>query len=105
MPDVIDVHGVRWTVRRRLWPFRYSPLRGTTMSGDTVYGLIQLAVALPLLLVWPFWAAGRLFGGSWPIEVANQGKRVHSERVRGWAASARRVDEIAAGLRDGRGVS
>jgi hypothetical protein len=75
------------------------------MSGDSAYGLVELAVAVPLLLAWPFWAVGRLLGGAWLIEVGHQGKQVYSERIRGWAASGRRVGQISADLRAGRGVS
>lgn len=105
MPTVRDAHGVRWAVYRRLWPLGDSPVRGTSMSGDSLYGLVQLVAALPGLIVWPFWVLTKLFGAPWTVVVAAANTPRHEERIRGWSASGRRVAEIAESLRRGGGVS
>jgi hypothetical protein len=75
------------------------------MSGDSFYGLVQLVIALPFLLVWPFWVLTRLFGAPWTVVVAGANAPRHEAKVRGWAASGRRIAEIAESLRGGGGVS
>ena len=95
MPQWHDATGVRWHVYRRWWPFNNSVIRSTTMSGDSAYGLVQLIIALPFLLVWPFWVLTRLCGAPWTVVVARAGVQVHSERVRGWTASGLRIAELA----------
>ena len=105
MPTFHDSHGVQWAVSRRWWPFRFGLLRGPTMSGDGMYGLVQLVIALPFLLVWPVWLVTRLCGAPWTIVVVRAGRQVHAERVAGWAASGRRITEIVASVQADGGVS
>jgi hypothetical protein len=105
MPTFQDSQGVRWSVSRRWWPFRFGLLRGPTMTGDGMYGLVQLVIAVPFLLVWPGWLLTRLFGAPWTIVVGRAGRQVHAERVGGWAASGRRITEIVASVQGGGGVS
>lgn len=96
VPAVTDPTGTQWSIHRRWWPFRSGFPGGPTMSGDAAYGLVQLLVTLPFLLAWPIWLLSRIAGGPWTVVVGRAGRQVHVERVRGWAASGRRITELEA---------
>ena len=56
---------------------------------------IGLVLALPLLILWPFWLLAKVFGAKWTIIVDRGGAEVHRELVRGWSASEARMAELA----------
>ena len=77
------------TVRRK---WMYVP--DTVGDSDGVVGGIFAAVVLLLFLAWPFWFAAKFLGVPWTIVIERDGRGVGTERVRGWRASQRRMDEI-----------
>lgn len=77
------------TVRRK---WMYAP--DTVGDSDGVVGGIFVAVALLLFLAWPFWFAAKFLGVPWTIVIERDGREVGTERVRGWRASERRMEEI-----------
>ncbi|WKG06053.1 hypothetical protein [Mycolicibacterium sp. HK-90] len=86
---VTDPRGVGWTVRRK-W------MEGPTtiMDGDSLVDVILSVGQLLCLLAWPFWFAAKFLGVPWKIVVERENREVGTERVRGWRASTRRMDEI-----------
>ncbi|MBE7325965.1 hypothetical protein IEQ44_15050 [Nocardioides sp. Y6] len=93
-------------------------------SGDDLLGVLVLVVLvlllvpfvaaaflvalelLLLLLLLPFYVVARtLFGVSWEIEVRLRTGLVwpvvHTEKVHGWGASGRRINDLATAIRDG----
>lgn len=56
---------------------------------------------LPFVLAWPFWFLAKLCGVPWTVVVTRDGEKVHTERVRGWSASERRIEQLARDLRIG----
>ncbi|MGA5540744.1 hypothetical protein ACPCIR_02725 [Mycobacterium sp. NPDC051198] len=96
---VTDPHGVGWTVRRK---WMYVP--DTSGDSDGVVGAIFAIVWLLVLLAWPFWFAAKFLGVSWTIVIERAGREVGTERVRGWRASGRRIDQIRQSIL-GAGVS
>jgi hypothetical protein len=74
-------------------------------DSDGVVGAIFAVVVLLVLLAWPFWFVAKFLGVPWTIVIERAGREVGTERVRGWRASGRRMDEIrrsilAAGVSD-----
>ncbi|WP_418002136.1 hypothetical protein ACNO8X_18195 [Mycobacterium sp. PDNC021] len=97
MPVVKDPDGTQWRVRRRWWPY-----------SDTLDALdfalmdwLAVALALPFLLVWPFWLLAKLFGARWSIIVEREGVQAHRELVRWWGASEARIAELAQEIQQG----
>lgn len=97
MPELKDADGVRWRVRRRWMPLLdYLDMLNW---GTNWFGVLMFVVALPFLLAWPFWALGKLCGVPWQVVVTRDGDEVATEKVKGWRASGRRIEEIAHGIR------
>ncbi|WP_242638706.1 hypothetical protein [Mycolicibacterium sp. S2-37] len=97
MPQFKDAQGVRWSVRRRWMPL----LDYLNMAswGLNWFGVVMFVIALPFLIVWPFWFLAKFCGVPWKIVVTRDGEDVTVEKVKGWQASRRRVEEIARGIR------
>lgn len=97
MPAVRDPHGTQWTVRRRWWPFFgfFDVLDVANM------GWFGLLLALPLFVLWPFWLLTKFLGARWRIEIQRGDDEKQRELVRGWGASKRRINDIAASIADG----
>ncbi|OBF21940.1 hypothetical protein [Mycobacterium sp. ACS4331] len=97
MPKVTDADGVRWSVRRQWMPL----LEHLNMAslGTDWFGMLNFVVALPFILAWPFWLLAKLFGVPWRVLVKRDGEEVTVEKVAGWRASGRRIEEIAHGIR------
>jgi hypothetical protein len=95
--DVRDPNGAYWSVHRRWWPF------------PDVFDVIDLAflgwigavLALPFLLLWPFWLASKVLGARWAIIVEHDGAEADRELVRGWSASGARIAELARLIQQG----
>jgi len=68
-------------------------------SGTSVFGVVMFLLALPMLLCWPFWFVAKFCGAPWKVVTERDGEEVAREKVTGWRASGRRVNEIVAGLR------
>ncbi|MDF2823614.1 MAG: hypothetical protein K0R68_1022 [Mycobacterium sp.] len=68
--------------------------------GTSAFGVIMFLLALPVLLAWPFWLLAKLCGMPWKVVTEREGEEVGREKVKGWRASGRRIDEIVAGLRN-----
>ncbi|OBF32199.1 hypothetical protein A5719_04295 [Mycolicibacterium peregrinum] len=96
---VSDPHGVTWMVRRK---WMYAP--DTWGDSDGVVGAIFAIVSLLVLLAWPIWFAAKFLGVPWKIVIERAGREVGTERVRGWRASGRRIDQIRQSIL-GAGVS
>lgn len=99
MPVVTDPLGVQWSVHRELWPFP-SPL-GLLDNFDFFGAVIGLALALPFLILWPFWLLVKVLGVRWVVVVQRNDKEVRRELVRGWRRSEGRMAEIALELSQG----
>ena len=125
-----DERDAKWRVGRRWLPWRRrakvpdwgSGFDGATLGDDpisAIIGIVVLVLMLPvlllalvvgvefllLLLLLPLWVGVRvLFGLPWTVVVRRDGKVVHEEQVRGWRASASRIEAIGAQLRNGRGL-
>lgn len=96
MPTFTDAEGTRWSVRRHWMPlFDYLDM---ATWGVNWFGLVMFMIALPFLVVWPFWLLGKLCGVPWKIIVTRAGEVVAEEKVSGWRPSRRRIDEIVHGL-------
>ena len=91
MPTVTDPDGTEWRVRRRWWPF----WDVFDIVDIAFLDWIGLVLALPLLILWPFWLLAKVFGAKWTIIVDRGGAEVHRELVRGWSASEARMAELA----------
>lgn len=100
MAAVTDPNGTTWSVHRQWWPFP-----GVV---DLTFDVVELLLALPFLLLWPFWLATKALGGRWTIIVERAGEETGRERVRGWQRSQGRIAqlawEISQGARSGRFV-
>ncbi|OBB33109.1 hypothetical protein A5792_11880 [Mycolicibacterium peregrinum] len=57
-------------------------------------GAIFAIISLLVLLAWPFWFVAKFLGVPWKIVIERAGRELGTERVRGWRASARRMDQI-----------
>jgi hypothetical protein len=64
-----------------------------------VFSTLALLVAIPMLLVWPFWLLAKLCGVKWKVVTERDGTEVAVEKVKGYRASRRRIDEIVADVR------
>ena len=93
MAEIRDPHGTRWSVRRKWWPF----FDLSHLSFD----LVELALALPLLLLWPFWLLTKVLGARWVILIERDGHETGRELVRGWRRSQGRIAEIVLGIAQG----
>lgn len=87
-------------MRRRWWPF--------PGVFDLTFDLVGVLVALPFLVLWPFWLATKWLGARWTLVVERDGTEVSREQIRGWRRSQERIAqvalEIAQGARSGRFV-
>lgn len=107
-----------WRRRTRADALDWMPdFPGGDVDFDDDFGLVLVALlllpflvilafvvgeVLLLLLLLPFFVLARsVFGTPWVIEVTRKGKVVHIEAVEGWAASSKRVECLATGLRQG----
>ena len=88
MANVIDPHGVKWSVDRAWWIFDPSPTGATDLWG------IVLAILL-MVLLWPVSFIAHGLGLPWTIVIERDGQRVGKEKVRGWNESGHRIQEIA----------
>lgn len=87
---VTDRWGVVWTVRRK-----WMEAPDTWTDSDGIVGTILSVILFLCLLAWPCWFAAKFLGvSSWTILIERGGTEVGTERVRGWRASGRRMDEI-----------
>ena len=68
-------------------------------SGTSVFGVLMFVIALPVLLAWPVWFAAKLCGAPWKVVTERDGAEVGIEKVNGWRASGKRIDEILVELR------
>ncbi|MEU0496539.1 hypothetical protein [Mycobacterium sp. NPDC006124] len=87
-----DAEGVRWTVRRSWWPFGEG-----LWSSDDAGPLFWIAALYTVFVVigWPVWLVAKLTNLSpWTIKIRRRGKVVRSEKVKGLAASRRRMVEL-----------
>lgn len=100
MAVVVDPNGTPWSVHRVWWPFP-----GVV---DLTFDLFELVLALPFLVLWPFWVAAKWLGARWTIVVERDGQEVGRELVRGWSRSKGRIAalalEVSQGARSGRFV-
>jgi hypothetical protein len=94
MPEFRDADGVKWRVRRAQWPL----LGAMDMAswGSSTFGIVMFLLALPVLLAWPLWLLAKLCGMPWKVVTERDGEEVGREKVKGWRASGRRIDEIVA---------
>lgn len=92
----MEIGDASWTVRRK---WMTAPDVGT--DSDGIVGAFLTVILLLALLVWPFWFAAKFLGVPWTIVVEQRSKEVGTERVRGWRASQRRIDEIRRGIGSG----
>lgn len=96
-----DPNGTVWAITRRWWPFPGDAL-------DLTFGWFEFVLGALFAVLWPFWLLAKFCGVRWVITVERDGHQVGRELVRGWSASKRRIDEIAAqvtsGSRSGRFV-
>jgi hypothetical protein len=97
VPKLRDADGVRWSVRRDWMPLL--DLLNMASWGTNWFGMLNFVIALPFILAWPFWLLAKFLGVPWRVVVKRDGEEVTVEKVAGWRASARRIDEIAHGLR------
>ncbi|WP_139335368.1 hypothetical protein [Mycobacterium sp. GA-1841] len=84
-----DPRGVLWSVRRK-----WMSAPDTWTDSDGVIGAIFSIAMLLQLLAWPFWFLAKFLGAPWTIVIEQAGREVGTERVSGWRASRRRMDEI-----------
>ena len=88
MAKVRDLDGAGWTVRR--WWWRTLPWE----TGFATLDMVLLLIALPLMVMWPFWLMAKWLGVPWTIVVECDGVEVDRERVRGWRGSRQRISEL-----------
>jgi hypothetical protein len=98
VPEFRDADNVTWSVRRLWWPL-LGPL-DMASSGTSAFGVVMFLLALPMLLCWPFWFVAKFCGAPWKVVTERDGDEIAREKVTGWRASGRRVDEIVAEIRD-----
>lgn len=90
MKRVVDPEGVTWTVRR--WWWKTVPWE----TGFATLDMIIFLIVLPFMVMWPFWLLAKWCGVPWTVLVERDGTEISREPVRGWRASGRRIDELAA---------
>ncbi|MFG1929924.1 hypothetical protein ACGFK1_04625 [Mycobacterium sp. NPDC048908] len=93
MAVVLDPHGTAWSVHRVWWPFPGDLLDFTD--------LVEIAVGLVFVLLWPFWWLTKFLGARWVVVVERDGHEVARELVRGGRKAKGRINDIA--LQIGRG--
>jgi hypothetical protein len=98
VPEFRDADNVLYRVRRAWWPL-LGPL-DMASSGLSPFGVVMFVLALPVLLAWPVWFVLKLCGVPWKVVTERDGDEVAVEKVKGWRASGRRIDELVAELRD-----
>lgn len=86
MAEIRDPDGVQWLVDRK-WLKVFHEDEGFR---DTVIAEWWMW----RLMLWPFWFLAKLCGGRWQVVIERNGVVVKTERIRGWSASGRRIDEI-----------
>ena len=86
--EVTDPNGVRWRVRR--WWWKTVPWE----TGIDFLNFIFFIIVLPFMVLWPFWFLLKWLGVRWEIVIERDGKKVGSEKVRGWRRSGQRVEEL-----------
>jgi hypothetical protein len=92
---VTDPSGAEWTVQR--WWFKTIPYE----TGIDFLDFIIFIIVLPFMVVWPFWLLSKWLGARWSIEIRRDGTKVGEEKVRGWAKSGQRINEIAQSVQAG----
>ena len=97
MAVVTDPHGVQWNVHRRWWPFP-----DATDLVDLDWIVLSAIVAIPCLVLWPFWFAAKFVGVRWRIVVERDHTEVGGELVRGLGRSKRRIADLAVEIGQGR---
>jgi len=93
MAVVLDPHGRAWSVHRDWWPFPGDLLDFTD--------LIEIAIGLVVVVLWPFWLLTKFLGARWVIMVERDGHEVGRELVRGGGRAKARVNQIALQIANG----
>ena len=93
MAVVLDPHGRAWSVHRDWWPFPGDLLDFTD--------LIEIAIGLVFVVLWPFWLLTKFLGARWVIMVERDGHEVGRELVRGGRKAKARVNQIALQIANG----
>jgi hypothetical protein len=93
MAVVLDPHGRAWSVHRDWWPFPGDLLDFTD--------LIEIAIGLVFVVLWPFWLLTKFIGARWVIVVERDGHEVGRELVRGGRKAKARVNQIAVEIANG----
>ena len=94
MPEFRDADRVKWRVRRLWWPL-LGPMDMASW-GSSTFGVVMFVIALPMILAWPFWLLLKFCGVPWKVVTERDGDEVAREKVRGWRASGKRIDELVA---------
>ena len=94
MAVVTDPNGTQWSVHRRWWPF-------PDLSDVVDFDWFTWLLAVPFLVLWPFWLVTKVLGARWRIVIQRGGQDVETELVRGWRRSGARIDEHALRLAQG----
>ena len=81
-------------MRRAQWPLLYA--LDMASYGSSTFGVVMFLLALPLLAAWPIWLLAKLCGVPWKVVTERDGDDVAREKVKGWRASGRRIQEIVA---------
>ncbi|CAN5420194.1 hypothetical protein BH11ACT7_BH11ACT7_19650 [soil metagenome] len=97
MPEFRDAEKVKWRVRRLWWPLLGA--MDMASGGSSTLGLVLFVIAIPMILAWPFWLLLKFCGVSWKVVTERDGEEVAREKVSGWRASGRRIEEIVADIR------
>jgi hypothetical protein len=93
MAVVLDPHGRAWSVHRDWWPFPGDLLDFTDV--------IEIAVGLVFVVLWPFWLLTKFLGARWVVVVERDGHEVGRELVRGGRKAKARVNQIALQIANG----
>jgi hypothetical protein len=80
-------------VHRDWWPFPGDLLDFTD--------LVEIAIGLLFVVLWPFWLLAKLLGVRWVIVIERDGNEVERELVRGWRKAKARVNEVARQIASG----
>jgi hypothetical protein len=76
---VRDPNGAYWSVHRRRWPFPDV----FDVIDLAFFGWIGAVLALPFLVLWPFWLASKVLGARWAVIVEHGG----TEATAGWCGA------------------
>lgn len=96
MPHIKGADGVRWSVRRHWMPLLH--YLDMASWGNSTFGAVMFVLALPFILAWPFWLLAKFCGVPWKVVVKRDDDEVAVEKITGWRASGRRIDEIVRGV-------